>query len=148
MQHHAIDLALENAGLDQAEERLEQHFADAVQTLLERRRLYLRKLILRADKPLHDSIDQRGVAVTNDEALRQRVADSDADLARAPPSRTRPAACSPIAYFWVSPIGSDGGANSGKFSLGLSSTAKNSSAQVARARHERQLELTCPDELE
>ena len=36
VQHHAVDLALENAGIDQAEKRLEQHFADAVEALFER----------------------------------------------------------------------------------------------------------------
>ena len=44
MQHHAVDFALENAGLDQAEKRLEQHFADAVEALLERPGLQLREL--------------------------------------------------------------------------------------------------------
>src|SRR5260370_132323 len=48
-------------------------------------------------------------------------------ICNVPPSRTRPAACSPMAYL-VSPIGSDGGANSGKSVAGLSSTALNSSA--------------------
>ncbi|MGX1351502.1 hypothetical protein AB7M49_005078 [Bradyrhizobium elkanii] len=48
-------------------------------------------------------------------------------ICNVPPSRTRPAACKPIAYL-VSLIGSDGGANSGKSVSGLSSTAANSSA--------------------
>jgi hypothetical protein len=39
VQRHAIDLALENTGVDQAEKRLDQHFADPIKPLRERRAL-------------------------------------------------------------------------------------------------------------
>ena len=84
MQHHAVDFALENAGVDQAEKRLEQHFADAVEPLLERPGLQRGALLGSRREPLHDGVKLRVVAMTNDQALRQRVADlPDADLQRA-----------------------------------------------------------------
>ena len=39
VQRHAVDLALENAGVDQAEKRLDQHFADAIKPLRRTARL-------------------------------------------------------------------------------------------------------------
>ena len=83
VQHDAIDLALEDAGVDQAEKRLEQHFADAIETLFERSGLQRRRGSRRRE-PLHDRAKLRIVAMAHDQALRQRVADlPDTDLKRA-----------------------------------------------------------------
>ena len=69
-------------------------------------------------------------------------------ICKVPPSRTRRAACRPMAYL-ASEIGSAGGANSGKSVAGLSSTAENSSAgQIARPRHERQFGIDLRHQLE
>src|SRR6266850_6494675 len=84
MQQYAIDLALENAGVDQTQKRLEQHFADAVETLFERSGFQSRKRLGPVCQPLHDGMKLRIVAVANDQALRQSIANlPDADLQRA-----------------------------------------------------------------
>src|SRR6266436_1468121 len=84
MQQHAIDLALENVGVDQAEKRLEQHFADAVKTLLKRSGFQGRERLGPVSQPLHDAMKLRIVALANDQALRQSIANlPDTDLQRA-----------------------------------------------------------------
>ncbi len=83
MQHDAIDLALENAGIDQTQKRLEQHFADAVEALFERPGVRFERRIRGGPQPLHDRVKLRIVAMADDQPLRQRIADlSDADLKR------------------------------------------------------------------
>ena len=46
MQHRAVDVAPEDAGIDQAEKRLEQHLADAVEALFERAGLQRQRLFV------------------------------------------------------------------------------------------------------
>src|SRR6185369_15123305 len=53
VQHDAVDFALEDAGLDQAEEGLEDHLADAVKSLFEWTALHSRKPGRRRRQPLH-----------------------------------------------------------------------------------------------
>ena len=78
VQHRTLDLAPEHAGLDQSEKRFEHHFADAIKTGCERRGF--RHCAARRE-PRRDLAKPRVVAVTQDQALRQRVADlADADL--------------------------------------------------------------------
>ena len=84
MQQHAVDLALEDAGVDQAEKRLEQHFADAVEALFERPGFQRRELRRPGASRFMMRVELRVVAVAHDQPLRQRVADlADADLQRA-----------------------------------------------------------------
>ena len=84
MQQHAIDLALENAGVDQAEKRLEQHFADAVEALFERSGFAAPRALVAGASRFMIAAKLRVVAMADDQALRQRVADlADADLQRA-----------------------------------------------------------------
>src|SRR6202034_1467530 len=78
MEQNAVHLALDDAGIDQADERLEQHFADAVESFFERSGFERRT---RGRKPLHGRLELRAIAMAKDQALRQRVAGlADADL--------------------------------------------------------------------
>src|SRR6516165_10723439 len=76
----AVDLALEDAGLDQFDESLGDDFADAVEALLERRRFHA--LLPRTRrKLLDDGAELRVVGMANDQGLRHGIADlPDADL--------------------------------------------------------------------
>src|SRR5205807_10298872 len=69
LQHGAVDLALEDACLDQAKKRLEQHFADAVETFFEGSALQSRGWLGCGRKPLHDRMKSRIVVVTDDQTL-------------------------------------------------------------------------------
>src|SRR5207244_3353945 len=81
VQDDAIDGALEDAGIDQADEGLGHHLADAVEALVERAGFRRRSA---GREPGHDLAKPRIVPMADDEALRQRVADlADADLQRA-----------------------------------------------------------------
>src|SRR5262249_5991897 len=80
MQDDAVDGALENAAIDQSDERLGDHLADAVEPRVDRATLP-RRAVWR--EPRHDLPKLRIVPVAHHEALRQRIADlADADLER------------------------------------------------------------------
>ena len=84
MQDHTIDVALQDAGVDQSEERLEQHLADAIEALLEWPGLGSCELCGTGRKTLHDAVELNVVAVADHEPLRQRITDlPDPDLQRA-----------------------------------------------------------------
>src|SRR3984957_3149706 len=81
MEQNAIHLALDDANVDQADEGLEQHFTDAVEALFERRGF---ERLTGGRKPLHGRLELRGIAMAEDQTLRERIADlADADLQRA-----------------------------------------------------------------
>src|SRR5258708_19373775 len=99
MQHHAIDLALENAGVDQAEKRLEQHFADAVKTLFERSGFQRRERLGCVSQPLHDGLKLRIVPVANDQAPCQPTPHpTDTHLHPPPPSPQPPPPTAPSTF--------------------------------------------------
>ena len=84
MQHGAVDLALENAGVDQAEKGRKQHLADAVEALFERSGVQRREVFRSGHKPLHDPVklrDCRGGGRSTPAPARRR------------PARCRSAAC-------------------------------------------------------
>src|ERR1700733_15021177 len=81
MEQNAIHLALDDAGVDQADEGLEQHFTDAVEALFKRRGF---ERLTGGRKPLHGRLELRGIAMAEDQSLRERVASlADTDLQRA-----------------------------------------------------------------
>ncbi len=127
MQHDAIDLALDDAGIDQAEKRLEQHFADAVEALFERSGLQRRVTAAAGASRFTIAAKLRVVAMAKDQPLRQRVADlADADLQRAAVAH-QAGGVKPDGVFGVGDrLGRR--REQRKFGAGTSSTALNSSA--------------------
>ena len=148
MQQYAIDLALENAGVDQAQKRLEQHFADAVKTLLERSGFQRREWLGSVPQPLHDGMKLRIVAVANDQTLRQSIANlPDADLQRAAVTHE---ACG-MKTDGIFGIGDRLRRRREQRKLGRGTVEHRAEflrRQVARARHERQFGIDLADQLE
>ena len=148
MQHHAIDLALENAGVDQAQKRLEQHFADAVKTLLERSGFQRREWLGSVPEPLHDGVKLRIVAVANDQALRQSIADlPDADLQRTTVTHE----ASGVKTDGIFGIGDRLRRRREQRKLGRGTVEHRAEflrRQIAGARHERQFGIDLADQLE
>ena len=72
MQQGAIDLTLQHTSVDQRDKGLEEHFTDAIEAFSERFDFSWR---LRRCKPCHELTIDGVVLMTNDETLRQRVAD-------------------------------------------------------------------------
>ena len=147
MQQHAVDLALENAGFDQAEKRLEQHFADAVKACIER------PGFLGGDRyigrqPLHDGVKLRIIAVAQYQPLRQRIADlADADLQRAAVAHQARG----VQADGVFGIGDRLGRRREQRKIGLwtiEHRAEFIAGQIPRTRHERQLRIDLGDQFE
>ena len=148
VQHGAVDLALEDACLDQAKKRLEQHFADAVETFFEGSGLQSRGWLGCGRKPLHDRMKSRIVVVTDDQTLRQRIAHlPDADLQ-----------CAAVAHETrgMQPDGIFGvadrlGRRRKQREIGRGAVehrAEFVGRQIAQAGHERQLGIDLADQLE
>src|SRR6185312_4178651 len=77
VQDDAVDRTLEDAGVDQPDEGLGDHFADAIEALIEP--ALFRQWAVRGE-PRHDLTKPRIVFVADHQTLRQRVADlADAD---------------------------------------------------------------------
>ena len=148
MQHGAVDLALEDACLDQAEKRLEQHFADAVETFFERSGLQSRGWLGCRRKPLHDRMKLRIVVVTDDQALRQRVAHlPDSDLQRAAVAHEARGMQSDGIFGVADRFGR--WRKQREIGLGaVKHRAEFVGRQIAQARHERQLGIDLADQLE
>ena len=148
MQQYAIDLALENAGVDQAQKRLEQHFADAVKTLLERSGFQRREWLGSVPQPLHDGMKLRIVAVANDQTLRQSIANlPNADLQRAAVTHE---ACG-MKTDGIFGIGDRLRRRREQRKLGRGTVEHRAEflrRQVAGARHERQFRIDLADQLE
>ena len=148
VQHGAVHLALEDACLDQAEKRLEQHFADAVQTFFEGAGLQSRGWLGCRRKPLHDRMKLCIVVVTDDQTLRQRIAHlPNADLQ-----------CAAVAHE-AGGVQSDGifgvadrfGRWRKQREIGRGAVehrAEFIGRQIAQAGHERQLGIDLADQLE
>ena len=148
MQQHAIDLAFENAGVDQAQKRLEQHLAEAVKTFFERPGFQRRELFRCVSQPLHDGVKFCVVAMANDQALGQRVANlPDTDLQRAAVTHEAGGAKADGIFG----VGDRLRRRREQRKLGrrtIEHRAEFLRRQIAGARHERQFRVDLPDQFE